>query len=301
MRGPTGKTKRPQSDRKRTRRRRFGERVRRRLRSYLSRPTLWLATLLIPRLYLLYMSFVWATSRIERHDYLRLKSILDEHDGAVGLLWHEEVMSVAYGYHYLGFRPHTLASLSNAGQVITRILELCGFVVFRGGSSSRPSRRRGDVTQEMIEHMRTHRKVIYGLTVDGSQGPPYRMKRGGIIIAREGGKPIALSRTWYKRAIRLRTWDRTAIPLPFNVIGYYLKAPYFVPEDAHTEEGLERFRLKLEDGLIELAAQSYDEMGQPRPENLRKRRAKDSRPERLPPPGRLQPAAERERGGGIQR
>ena len=161
--------------------------------------------------------------------------------------------------------------LAEAGEVITRMLKLCGYVVFRGGSSSGKARRRTDVLAEMITHMKTTSGVIYGLTVDGSKGPAYRMKMGGVLIARECGKPLALVRTWYKRSVRLRTWDRMAVPLPFNVIKYYLRGPYFVPADADTEAGLARFRLQLENDLIDLAAQSYDDMGQERPANLVKR------------------------------
>ena len=220
---------------------------------------------------MMYMRLVWATSRVEAHDFVNLKQIITQHNGAVGLLWHEEVMTVAFGYYYLGFRPHTLASLGESGEVIARMLKLCGFVVFRGGSTTGRSRRREGTLQEMIDHMRTHDEVIYGLTVDGSKGPPYRMKTGGLIIARECGKPIVLARTWYKRCLRLPTWDRMAVPLPFNVIGYYLRGPYLVPESAHTEEGLAQFRLELENDLIDLAAESYDDMGQARPANLAKR------------------------------
>jgi len=124
----------------------------------------------------------------------------------------------------------------------------------------------------MIEHMNARDDVIYGLTVDGSKGPPYRMKTGGIVIARDCGKPIILARVWIKRCMRLNTWDRTAIPLPFNRISCYLRGPYFVPEDAHSEDGLEAFRDRLEDDLIDLAVHSYEEMGHPRPENLVKRK-----------------------------
>ena len=85
--------------------------------------------------------------------------------------------------------------------------------------------------------MRKTDGVIYGLTVDGSKGPAYRLKRGGVVIARECGRPIVLVRTWYRRCLRLDTWDRTAIPLPFNRIHYYLEGPYFAPADADTEAG----------------------------------------------------------------
>ena len=238
------------------------------LRPWITRPLMRLNLALFPTLYLLYMRLVWATSRVVDHGLSELFAISAKHNGAVALLWHEEVLTVAWGYAYLGFRPHTLASLSNDGAVITRLLERCGFVVFRGGSSGRDSRRRSTVARELIEHMNTTDGVIYGLTVDGSKGPAYRLKRGGIVVARECKRPIVLVRTWYRRCWRFDSWDRTALPLPFNRIHYYMVGPYFVPDDADTRAGVERFRLQLENDLIALAARSYDELGQPRPANL---------------------------------
>ncbi len=247
------------------------------LRPLVTRPLVGLAVAVLPRLYLAYLWLVWNTSRVDPGRMPELHEIIRRHNGAVGLLWHEEVATVAYGYRRLGFRPHTLASRSNAGRLITRMLELCDFVVFRGGSSRKRSRRQTEVLEDMIEHMRCTDEVIYGLTVDGSNGPPYRIKPGGVLIARACGKPVVLVRTWYRRSIRLDTWDRTALPLPFNEIRHYLLGPYFVPEDAATREGFERFRLRLEDDLVDLAARSYDDMAQPRPERLVKDAAHEAR------------------------
>jgi hypothetical protein len=248
------------------RRRNRWRRLRHRLRPLWSRPAFALALALAPRLYMLYMRLVFATSRVELGDIRELQKIVDEHDGAVGLLWHEEVFTVAYGYMHAGFRPHTLANTSNAGEIITRLLQRCGFTVFRGGSGRR-SRRVDGVLHDMIEHMREGHGVLYGLTVDGSRGPAYRMKAGGIVIAARCRKPLVLVRTWYRRCVRLRSWDRTAIPLPWNRIRYAWRGPYFAPEPL-TPEALEAFRLRLENDLIDLAAESYAELGQPRPANL---------------------------------
>jgi lysophospholipid acyltransferase (LPLAT)-like uncharacterized protein len=258
--------------RRRKRRRTWPEQIfRSKVRPIFSRRLAKLAAIVVPYLYVLYMRFVWATSRIDRGNFLALKEIAAQYNGAVCLLWHEEVITVAFGYAYLGLRGHTLASVGESGELIARMLTHCGFVVFRGGSTTGSSRRRAGALQEMIAHMQTHDRVIYGLTVDGSKGPAYRMKTGGIVIARDCGKPIVLVRTWYKRCLRLPTWDRMAVPLPFNVIRYSLKGPYAVPASAHTASGLERFRLELENGLIDLAAESYDAMGQRHPTNLVKR------------------------------
>jgi lysophospholipid acyltransferase (LPLAT)-like uncharacterized protein len=246
-------------------------RIRHGARKAVVRPLTWLALRTVPYLYVAYMKLVFATSRVDVNGFGRLHDITRDHDGAIALLWHEEVFTVAYAYGFFAFRAHTLASAGTSGEIITRMLELCNYVVFRGGSTTKASRRRVGVLQAMIQHMQDTRNVTYGITVDGSQGPPYRMKPGGALIARECKRPLALVRTWYKRSIRLSTWDRTAIPLPFNVIKYWLVGPIPVPDDAGTDAGFARFLLRLEDGLIDLAAQSYREMGQALPPQLVKR------------------------------
>jgi hypothetical protein len=50
-----------------------------------------------------------------------------------------------------------------------------------------------------------------------------------------------------------------------------------VPEDAQTEEGLHQFLLTVEDELIDMAAQSYRDMGQPLPAGLVKRSEEERR------------------------
>lgn len=244
----------------------LSRRVERVVRRAVARLAVWT----IPPLYLLYMRLVFATSRVRWNDFPRIHDIVRKHDGAVALLWHEEVFTVAYGYARAGLRPHTLASVGDSGEVITRMLELCGFVVFRGGSSPKSSRRRIQVLRDMVDHMKSNSEVLFGITVDGSSGPPYRMKGGGLLIARACRRPVLLLRTWYRHRIRLPTWDRMGVPLPFNEIAYYIEGPYEVP-DARSARGLRPFALQLEDDLIDLAARSYRELGQRPPRNLAKR------------------------------
>lgn len=243
-------------------------RFRRRLRRRLAGAFQALGVRLLPPLYHAYMALVWRTSRVEDAGLSRLHEIAAEHGGAVGLLWHEEVATVAYAYPHAGFAPHTLASVSRAGALITALLERSGYRVFRGGSS-RGRRRRHEIVSDMVAHMRSRSDVIYGLTVDGSTGPAYRVKPGGLVIARECQKPIVLVRTWTRRHLRLRTWDRLAIPLPFNHIRYSMRGPFFAGRDAHTREGLEALRRRLERELAGLAVESYDAFGQSPPANLR--------------------------------
>jgi len=252
-------------------------RVRRRVKRALLAPALALAGWIAPALYRGYMALVWRTSRVVDLGVSDIEGLCTAHHGVVALLWHEEVAMAPYAYPRLGFRPDTLASLSDSGQLVTRVLESCGYRVFRGGSSRRGSRRRLMVLETMVDHMRERDDVIYGITVDGSHGPAYRMKSGGAFIARRTGRPVVLVRTWARRQIRLGSWDRLAIPLPWNEIRHSMRGPYPVPDDADTREGFERYRARLEADLLDLAAESYAALDQPEPPALRAARSGKTR------------------------
>ena len=256
-------------ERERGAKRRGWRRLRHALRPKITGPLAWLAERTLPVLFVGYMRFVWATSRVEENDFRRAHKIAREHRGFVALVFHEEVLMTAYGYPQLGLKLHTLASIGDAGEVIARVLERCGFEVFRGGTASRASRRRPLVLRTMIEHMRDRDDVLYGITVDGSKGPAYVLKGGPVAIARACERPIIHARVWSSRSIRLRSWDRTAIPLPFGRIAFQLRGPFFAPDPSEGRVAGERFRLEMEQGLIELAGQSHEAFGQPRPPGLR--------------------------------
>ncbi len=237
-------------------------------RLLLSGPALRVLHGVLPPLYIAYMRLVWATSRRDEIGLAEARSLLEEHGGFVGLCWHEEIAAAPWAWSRFGIRPHTLINQSDVGDLITGIAERCGCVVFRGGSSRHKSRRRPTVVRDMIEHMREQAGVIYGIPVDGSRGPRYHVKRGALVVARETGKPIVLARLWYRHSIRLPSWDRLALPLPWNQIRIQLAGPYFVPPEARTRAQLEPLRTRLEGDLSELAAASYAAMGQRVPREL---------------------------------
>jgi lysophospholipid acyltransferase (LPLAT)-like uncharacterized protein len=244
--------------------RRPSRRPLRRLRGFLSWHLVGIFSRVWPVIYMAYCAFVWKTSRVE--DYLTepLHGALDRHDGFVGVLWHQEVFTVAYGYRHM--HPHTLASVGNQGRIITRMLERCNFVVFRGGSSGARGRRRR-VLPQLIEHMNNTPRVPYGITVDGSRGPAYEMKSGAIMIARTCRRPLWVTRTWFSNYFTLPTWDKTAIPLPFGRIVLRSLGPYWISPEARGPE-VEECRQHIQSELLEMAYMTAVEVGDIRPEEI---------------------------------
>ena len=117
------------------------------------------------------------------------------------------VFMVAWSFRQ--YEGHTLASTSDFGSVITSMLKLNGFVVFRGGSTA-AQRRRQQVLPELIRHMRETPAVAYGITCDGSQGPPYpdqarlRVDRTRLPQADAHDPDLVQADKRFKRALDVR-------------------------------------------------------------------------------------------------
>ena len=218
-------------------------------RRYINKGLVQLAGYTVPYVYFAYFWFVWATSRI-----IDLSSPLDEAvseqgRGFVGAVWHQDVFCVPWVYRRL--RPHTIASVGDSGEVITRLLQLCNYTVFRGGSSKRASRRK-KVLAEFVEHLRKLDRPAVGVTVDGSSGPAYRMKTGAIVMAMKIRAPVYVVRIWSKRRILLRTWDRMMLPLPFSKIVIMADGPHELPDDLDQQESFKAFHRFVENQLLEI-------------------------------------------------
>ena len=55
-----------------------------------------------------------------------------------------------------------------------------------------------------------------GITPDGSQGPQYTAKPGGLLVAKVASSPMLLLSFEYGKHFKLKSWDRFVIPLPFS-------------------------------------------------------------------------------------
>jgi lysophospholipid acyltransferase (LPLAT)-like uncharacterized protein len=221
----------------------------------------------LPYVYLAYIRFVWWTSKVtDEMDVLR-EDLQQPPYKSVNVLWHQDVFCVAWAFH--DFRPHTIASVGDAGEIIARILKLCHFSTVLRGGSSKGKKRQTPVLDDMVEHMKTSHGVC-GITVDGSYGPAYRLKHGAVVIARECGCPIFTTRIWCKRRILLPTWDRTMIPLPFNHLLLTTRGPFYPPQDADKPEVLEQFRQSVEQRMLDTTYHSFLAIDKKAPQDLLK-------------------------------
>lgn len=236
------------------------------VRKVARRAAMSVALYTVPYVYVAYMWLVYRTSRVEELGY-RPDLVREEAGRGIYAIWHDEVFFVAWSFGK--YRPDTLASAGDAGEIITRMLQLCGFRVFRGGSTSGRRRRSARaVVEAMVEHMREAPGVLYGITTDGSKGPVYRMKPGVVMLAASAEAPIFVEKTWCRRYWQLPTWDRTLVPLPFNHIVHVYAGPIHPPPDVSDPERFEATRREVEGLLCRVSAYARRRAeGRPPPED----------------------------------
>jgi len=200
--------------------------LRRRLKSAVQRVALWV----VPRLYIAYMSLVFATSRKLWTGFDNLWQTLGEGGNQLAAAWHQDILQAAYGFRGRGIG--VLVSRSRDGELIARALERCGFRTVRGSSS----RGGPEAMLEMTRQLETETGLLLGLIVDGPRGPRHVVKPGVIALAKRTGLSIAPVSCRAKRNIVFKSWDRTAMPLPFNRLAFVCGDPMTVSPNVGGEQ-----------------------------------------------------------------
>ncbi len=160
--------------------------------------------------------------------------------------WHGVLLPAVW--HYRGLPIRALASRNHDGEIIARALLRLGYPDPARGSSSRGGATAlrdlaGSLTQQG-----------HGLlTPDGPRGPRHRAQAGVLMLARLTGLPLVPVGVASSRCLRLRSWDRFEVPLPFARNLFHFGAPLAVPPQADHAE-LEALSLALQASMDRLSA-----------------------------------------------
>ncbi|HEY2329045.1 MAG TPA: lysophospholipid acyltransferase family protein, partial [Verrucomicrobiae bacterium] len=157
-------------------------------------------------------------------------------------LWHNRLPISMMVHRRHPRKLAALVSASKDGAFLSRILEWFRVQPVRGSSS-----RRG--AQAMLE-LTTWSERGHDLTItpDGPRGPCYQIQDGITSLAQVTGLPIvpvAMNLNW---KIRIKSWDRFQIPLPFAHCEVCVGQAIRVPQNASDAER-EELRRQLETGL----------------------------------------------------
>lgn len=164
---------------------------------------------------------------------------------AIYCIWHNRLaLCMPAYYSYVKKYRNTsglaaMVSASKDGGFLTGILECFNVQPVRGSSS-----RRGP--QALLELTTwAERGYDLAITPDGPRGPIYVVQEGVMSLAQLTGLPIVPVSYHVNWKIRVKSWDRFQIPLPFSRCEMIYEKPIYVPREA-TDAQREQLRLKLE-------------------------------------------------------
>ena len=114
--------------------------------------------------------------------------------------------------------PRALVSLSADGEFIARAMTWLGFPAIRGSSRNpaKPNHAKGgaQALRAMLQWLVGDRGVA--ITPDGPRGPAEVMGKGVPLLARLSRAPVLLVGLAAQPCVRLKSWDRAMLPLPFS-------------------------------------------------------------------------------------
>jgi hypothetical protein len=162
----------------------------------------------------------------------------------IGALWHRGLLAAAWAFR--SPRVAVPVSLSRDGDLTAAVLARLGFAPSPRGSSSRGA---PGLLRAMIRAGRQGLSI--GVLSDGPRGPARRAKPGILAVARATGLPIHPVAVSARPCLRLGSWDRALLPLPFAEVVVAYGEPLLVPKSTGAEE-LETLRRRLESELDRL-------------------------------------------------
>lgn len=212
------------------------------------RVSLWL----VPLLFRLLSFFLFATCRVERRGLENFQKFARHKTPFIVSFWHYGVIYTVYQARSLPYVA--MVSASKDGEYVSRILQSKGFCTVRG------SRNKGALgaLKGLIREMKKGKTAV--LVADGSQGPARKAQSGSILLASKTGAAIVPTGWAASRYKTFRSWDRTALPMPFAKVVIYYGKPLVVPARVKGDE-VEHYRLQLEESLDDLYKKSWAQFG----------------------------------------
>ncbi|MCD4706736.1 MAG: DUF374 domain-containing protein [Candidatus Sabulitectum sp.] len=152
------------------------------------------------RILLSMLGRTWRITRLRPSTGLKGNSVLYA-------FWHGVQLPLIFTHRKLDIR--IMISRSRDGSLVSAVCENMGFGTVRGSSS------RGGVSaaRELVDTLRAG--YPGAITPDGPKGPAETVKRGVSLIPRRSDVPVVPYGVSAFPAIRLKSWDKFMIPLPF--------------------------------------------------------------------------------------
>ena len=165
-----------------------------------------------------WMKFCFATIRWTYQGREHAEQVWSDGGGVICAFWHSRIgLSPACWPLDRAQPAKALISLSPDGQFIARAVGRLGFPAIRGskGRTDAPEMAKGGAVA-FREVLRQLKIGAVAVTPDGPRGPARQMGDGMPLMARLSKAPVLFIGMSCHPAIRLDSWDRAVLPLPFG-------------------------------------------------------------------------------------
>ena len=158
-------------------------------------------------------------------------------------IWHNRLLLLPFVVRR--FAPHrkptAIISASRDGAILAEMVRRFGFSSVRGSSS----RHGASAVLQLTEVIARGGDVA--ITPDGPRGPVYRLGDGIIFLAQKSGARVVAANMEFSRAVRLKSWDRFFVPLPFSSV----RVTFAEAHPVHvTGSDFEAERMRLEHAML---------------------------------------------------
>lgn len=196
-------------------------------------------------LYYLYQA-ICGTLRFHERNRQAVDALNAAGERMVFCLWHDELFPLMRVKRDLNVV--TVVSPSRDGELLARVLERLGLHTVRGSST------RGGLKALLGASRQMKRDGAHAcITVDGPMGPWHQAKDGAFFLGSHADAWIVPVRILPRPALRLPTWDRLKLPLPFGRVDINFGQPWKIEADELNDDALAAVRSRLERELTELA------------------------------------------------
>ena len=166
-----------------------------------------------------YLGVVLRTMRWRWVGRERAEAVWDKGGPVIVCFWHSRIaLSPACWPLGRAQTPRALISLSSDGEFIARAVGWLGFPAIRGSTRnpSKPGRAKGgaQALRAMLAWLQGDHGVA--ITPDGPRGPAEEMGAGPPRLAQLAKAPVLLVGLAARPCLRLGSWDRAMLPLPFS-------------------------------------------------------------------------------------
>lgn len=165
-----------------------------------------------------WMRFCFATIRWTHENQQVAEDVWKQGGGVLAVFWHSRIgLSPACWPLDRATPAKALISLSADGEFIAKAVARQGFPAVRGSSANKDKadRAKGG-SQALRDGLRQLKAGGLAITPDGPRGPARQMAEGLPLMAKLSGAPALFIGLSCNPALRLSSWDKAVLPLPFG-------------------------------------------------------------------------------------